>query len=111
MPNVEARVIKQRCEFMVKKAHNQWELLLPPLLAGAEARLKAYADCRIDIEGIGGTYIVDAEQWSGKNSGGAIFQCQLTHGEIVSFKLQRSALALVHMVAQMTSHVRCWRRS
>ena len=102
LSNQEERLQKQKKSFMLKKAKDQWELLLAMLPPGAGARLNAYEDIRPMYEGFGGSFLCDAEQWPGKNSGHGepLFPCQLTHGDVVSFTMQRVALGLEHMLAQ-----------
>ena len=92
----------QKRAFMRMKAQDKWELMLATMPPGAGVRLQAYGEQRSEREGIGGAYLVDAQHWPGKRAGlgGALFPCQLTHGDIVSFAHQRQALGMEHIYAQ-----------
>ena len=49
-----------------------------------------------------GSFLRDVEQWPGQKCGfgGPLFPCQLTHGTVVSFGMQREALAMEHLFVQ-----------
>ena len=78
------------------------ELLYEILAPGAKQRLEKYIAQLDFLEGIGGAYLCDVEQWpeKGKAAAGPYFPCQLTHGTIVSLSTSRIFLGMEHVAAQ-----------
>ena len=78
-----------------------WDELQQSLPPGAWLRKLAYEETRSTLEGIGGSFLADVEQWpaAGKSAAGSFFPCQLSHGTVVSWQLERCATALEHLSA------------
>jgi len=79
-----------------------FDLLRQCLPPGAAMNFDQYSELRSQYQGKNGEFVADLQQRPqvGRSQPGPLWPCQLTHGTLVSWKLQRPACGMEHLSAQ-----------